>query len=547
MRIGKQRAVPPRAPRRRAVHHRQSRRPTSPARCTSATRSTTRCRTSSSATRGCRARMRCGWSAPIMPASPRRWWSSGRWTRARASAPITPASSSSRRSGSGRPRAAARSPRQLRRLGCVDATGPTSSFTMDPRFSKAVIHVFVELYEEGLLYRDKRLVNWDPGLKTAISDLEVETREVQGRVLASALSAGGRRRGHDHRSPPRGPRRCSPTWRSRCIRPTSAIRTLIGKQVRLPITGRLIPIVADEHADPELGSGAVKITPGHDFNDFEVGRRAGIAAARHAQHARCRGEGRADGRRADPGRVCSGSTASRRAQAIVARLKADGRAGAACRQGGRRARRRAAHDRDALMATAGGAVIEPWLTDQWYVDAKTLAGPPIDGGARRADQDRAQDVGEDLVQLAGEHPAVVRVAAAVVGAPDSGLVWLRNGQRSSSPRRAEAVRAPRSMRQRRRWFRDSLMARDELRYRKTSPDRDPDVLDTWFSSALWPFATLGWPERRRPSSRSREGQREVTEWRQDAAPAATHFDSAQRERGGWAQPRSSSATTPTTC
>ena len=93
------------------------------------------------------------------------------------------------------------------------------------------------------------------------------------------------------RSRPRGRRRCSPTWRSRCIPRTSATRALIGKQVRLPITGRLIPIVADEHADPELGSGAVKITPGHDFNDFEVGKRAGFSRRRDAQHARCRRRG----------------------------------------------------------------------------------------------------------------------------------------------------------------------------------------------------------------------------------------------------------------
>ena len=194
------------------------------------------------AMRGSRARMPCGWSAPIMPASRRRWSSSARWRPSgRTGAPIyTREASSSTRCGSGRRKAAASSPRQLRRLG-ASCDWANERFTMDEGFSKAVVHVFVRLYEEGLLYRDKRLVNWDPGLKTAISDLEVETREVQGQVLASALSRSPTVRATSSRSPPRGPRRCSPTWRSRCIRPTNAIRHLIGRQVRLPITGRLMP------------------------------------------------------------------------------------------------------------------------------------------------------------------------------------------------------------------------------------------------------------------------------------------------------------------
>ena len=132
-------------------------------------------------------------------------------------------------------------------------------------------------------------MNWDPGLKTAISDLEVETTEVQGNSGISAIRSRTARA--PSRSPPRGPRRCSPTWRWRCIPDDARYTALVGKKVRLPITGRLVPIITDEHADPELGSGAVKITPGHDFNDFEVGKRAGFKPAEMLNMLDARGAG----------------------------------------------------------------------------------------------------------------------------------------------------------------------------------------------------------------------------------------------------------------
>src|SRR5436309_1412898 len=165
--------------------------------------------------------------------------------------------------------------RQLRRLGC-SMDWANERFTMDEGFSKAVLKVFVDLHRQGLIYRDKRLVNWDPGLGTAISDLEVETREVQGKFwhLRYPLEDGS---GFISVATTRPETMLADM--AVAVNPEDArYKALIGKKVRLPITGRLIPIIADEHADPELGSGAVKITPGHDFNDFEVGKRAGIEA-----------------------------------------------------------------------------------------------------------------------------------------------------------------------------------------------------------------------------------------------------------------------------
>src|SRR5665213_1267870 len=153
--------------------------------------------------------------------------------------------------------------RQLRRLG-ASCDWANERFTMDPGFSAAVIRVFVRLYREGLIYRDKRLVNWDPAFGTAISDLEVETREVQGKFwhLKYPLEGGG----HIHVATTR-PETMLADMAVAVHPKDSRYRKLVGTRVRLPITGRLVPILADEHADPTLGSGAVKITPGHDFND----------------------------------------------------------------------------------------------------------------------------------------------------------------------------------------------------------------------------------------------------------------------------------------
>src|SRR5215469_10304292 len=166
--------------------------------------------------------------------------------------------------------------RQLRRLG-ASCDWAHERFTLDPGFSRAVTRVFVELYRRGLAYRDKRLVNWDPKFQSAISDLEVETRDVQGKFWTLR-----------YRLADNSGVVSVATTRPETMLADMAVavhpederyKALVGKEIKLPITGRLIPIIADDHADPELGSGAVKITPGHDFNDYEVGRRAGFKPA----------------------------------------------------------------------------------------------------------------------------------------------------------------------------------------------------------------------------------------------------------------------------
>ena len=347
--------------------------------------------------------------------------------------------------------------RQLRRIG-ASCDWQNERFTMDAGFSKAVLKVFVDLYNEGLLYRDKRLVNWDPGLKTAISDLEVETREVQGKFwhLRYPLADGS---GHISVATTRPETMLADM--AVAVNPEDRRYTaLIGKHVRLPITGRLIPVIADEHADPELGSGAVKITPGHDFNDFEVGKRAGIAPSDMLNMF----DAEALVRQTKDGLIPSefiGLDRSVARQQIVARLDADGAL-------------ERVEDRVIQIpyGDRSGAVIEPWLTDQWYVDAKTLAGPAIDA------------VRSGAIKLV---PQTWK---------KTWFQWLENIQPWCVSRQlwwGHQIPA---------WFDADgkhYVAMDEdsaqeLAGKGVTLTRDNDVLDTWFSSALWPFGTLGWPD-----------------------------------------------------
>src|SRR3954452_2656694 len=346
--------------------------------------------------------------------------------------------------------------RQLRRLG-ASCDWAHERFTMDEGFSRAVTRGFVELYRRGLAYRDKRLVNWDPKFQTAISDLEVETRDVQGKfwTLNYPLADGS------------GAIQVA-TTRPETMLADMAVavhpdderyKALIGKQIRQPITGRLIPIITDEHADPELGSGAVKITPGHDFNDYEVGKRAGIRPADMLNLF----DAEAYVVQTQDGLVPQdllGLTREEAREAVVAKLEVEGAM---------------VRVEDRVIPTPfgdrSGAVIEPRLTDQWYVDAAKLALPAL------------QAVKKGEIRIVPETWA------------KTWFNWLENIQPWCVSRQLWwGHRIPA-------WYAEDgrvFVAESEEKARKEAGDQplrqDEDVLDTWFSSALWPFATLGWPE-----------------------------------------------------
>jgi len=347
--------------------------------------------------------------------------------------------------------------RQMRRLG-ASCDWANERFTMDEGFTRAVLKVFVQLYREGLLYRDKRLVNWDPKFQTAISDLEVETKEVQGKFwhLRYPLEDGS---GFVQVATTR-PETMLADMAVAVHPEDERYKALVGKKLRLPITGRLVPIVADEHADPELGSGAVKITPGHDFNDFEVGRRAGIKAAEMLNMLGPDARVVQAGDGLIPGDLVGLDRFEARKR-VVEMLEEQGFLVSV---------------EDRVIQTPygdrSGVVIEPWLTDQWYVDAHTLAQPAIEAV-------RSGDI--KVVPKTWEK---------------TWFNWLENIQPWCVSRQlwwGHQIPA---------WFDEAgnaYVAETEEEAQAEAGAgvalrRDSDVLDTWFSSALWPFATLGWPD-----------------------------------------------------
>jgi valyl-tRNA synthetase len=377
---------------------------------------------------------------------------------------------------------------QLRRLGC-SMDWANERFTMDEGFSKAVLKVFVDLYNQGLIYRDKRLVNWDPGLGTAISDLEVETKEVKGSFwqIRYPLADGS------------GSITVA-TTRPETMLADMAVavhpederyKAMIGKQVKLPITGRLIPVIGDEHADPTLGTGAVKITPGHDFNDFEVGKRAGFKAGEmlNMLDADARVDQTADGLipadffetwKEGGVTIRAGVDRFKARKIAVELLKQQGLLVPYIDKDGNE------HDAEprTIQTPYGdrsGEVIEPWLTDQWYVDAETLAKRPIEA---------VQSGAIKIVPKTWEKTF---------------FNWMENIQPWCVSRQLWwGHRIPA-------WFAEDgrifVALTEQEAQAQAGPgvelEQDPDVLDTWFSSALWPFATMGWPEE--SPSRSREG------------------------------------------
>ena len=370
---------------------------------------------------------------------------------------------------------------QLRRLG-ASCDWSNERFTMDEGFSKAVTHVFVELHKRGLLYRDKRLVNWDPRFQTAISDLEVETREMAGKfwTLRYPLADGS---GHIEVATTRPETMLADM--AVAVHPTDErYAALVGKLIKLPITGREIPIVADEHADPELGSGAVKVTPGHDFNDYEVGKRAGFKPADMLNMFD--GQARVVQSGGIPDALVGLDRFEAR-KAVVDLLDGEGAL---------------VKIEDRQIATPygdrSGVVIEPWLTDQWYVDAATLVKPVIEatwaGKIRIVPESWSKTWFNWLEniqpwcvsrQLWWGHriPAWFALDGSIFVAED----------RDGAEALAQAHFGPKAQ------IHFDEMTQGFEPTPAPSSDyitlyQDPDVLDTWFSSALWPFATLGWPE-----------------------------------------------------
>ena len=360
--------------------------------------------------------------------------------------------------------------RQLRRLG-ASLDWPRERFTMDAGLSEAVVEVFVRLYRDGLIYRDKRLVNWDPVFQTAISDLEVESREVKGSLWHLRYPLAEDRRRFLVVATTRPETLLGDT--AVAVHPEDErFRHLIGKEVILPLVGRRIPIIADAHSDPEKGSGAVKITPAHDFADFEVGRRHGLpmpsvldADARvslaEVPLASVPGV-------ADPAftRSLEGLDRFEARQRIVAELDRLGLL-----------EKVEPHVHMVPHGDRSGVPIEPRLTLQWYVDAKRLAEPAI----------RAVESGQTVFvprQFENTYFAWMRdIQPWCISrqlwwghqipawyAPDGEVFVARSEEEAKEAARAHFGR-------------------------EVPLERDPDVLDTWFSSALWPFSTLGWPRR----------------------------------------------------
>ncbi|MGZ3370381.1 MAG: valine--tRNA ligase, partial [Caulobacteraceae bacterium] len=344
--------------------------------------------------------------------------------------------------------------RQLRRLG-ASCDWSRERFTLDEGLSNAVRKVFVTLHKQGLIYRDKRLVNWDPQFQTAISDLEVEQRETDGAFyhFAYPLEDGS---GEIVVATTRPETMLGDT--AVAVHPEDErYKALVGKLVRLPIADRLIPIVADDYADPEKGSGAVKITPAHDFNDFQVGKRHDLplinildpfARLNDAAPERYRGLDRYVARKQ-----------------IVAEMEELGLL------------RQIEKTRHVVPhGDRSGVVIEPYLTDQWYVDAKTLAQPAI----------KAVEEGRTVFEPKNWEKTYFE--------------WLRNIEPWCISRQLWwGHRIPA-------WYGpDGTVFVEETEADVTAAARahygsnvsltqDEDVLDTWFSSALWPFSTLGWPD-----------------------------------------------------
>ena len=344
---------------------------------------------------------------------------------------------------------------QLRRLG-ASCDWSRERFTLDDGLSDAVRKVFVKLHKEKLIYRDKRLVNWDPQFQTAISDIEVEQKEVDGFFwhFAYPLEDGS------------GEVVVATTRPETMLGDTAVAvngkderyKHLIGRAVRLPIVGRPIPIIADDYADPEKGSGAVKITPAHDFNDYQVGKRNNLPMINIFTPDAKINE--------NAPREYQGLDRFEARKKVVAEFEALGLL------------REVEKTRHAVPhGDRSGVVVEPYLTDQWYVDAKVLAQPAI----------KAVEDGRTVFEPRHWEKTYFEWMRNIEPWCISRQLWWGHripawygpdGNIFVAETEAAAAAAAREQ-----YGRDEPLRQDE------------DVLDTWFSSALWPFSTLGWPEK----------------------------------------------------
>ena len=344
--------------------------------------------------------------------------------------------------------------KQLRRLG-ASLHWETERFTLDEGLSKAVLEVFVRLHEEGMIYRGKRLVNWDPVLKTSISDLEVESQEEQGHLWHFRYPLADQT----------GKFLVVATTRPETMLGDTAVavspeddryKAMVGKEIILPLTGRRIPIISDQYVDMEFGTGCVKITPAHDFNDYDVGHRHDLpiinilnedASLNDEVPEKYRGMDRFEARKA-----------------VIADLDALGLL-----------EKIEDHTMAVPRGERSGVVVEPFLSDQWFVDIKPLAEPAI-----KAVED-------------GEIEFIPKNAENIY------FSWMRSIEDwciSRQPWWGHRIPA---------WYdaggniyvgRSEQEARDKHNLAATVElMQDPDVLDTWFSSALWTFSTLGWPQK----------------------------------------------------
>ena len=345
---------------------------------------------------------------------------------------------------------------QLKRLG-ASCDWSRERFTMDEGLSKAVIKVFVELHKAGLIYRDKRLVNWDPEFQSAISDLEVDSLELKGNLWHF-----------------RYPLKDNPgeyivvaTTRPETMLGDTAVavhpederyRHLIGRTVVLPLVGREIPIVGDTYSDPEKGSGAVKITPAHDFNDFEVGKRHNLELINIFDASAVVNENAPEAYR--------GLDRFEARKKVVADLEELGLVD-----------KIEPHTHMVPHAQRGGAVVEPWLTEQWYVDAATLARPALEAvrkGETRFVPERF--AGDYFRWLENIQPWCI--SRQLWWGHQIPAWYAEDGEIFVAASEAEA----------------QSLADKHFGRAGVQLTRDPDVLDTWFSSGLWPFSTLGWPD-----------------------------------------------------